>query len=51
MESAKKSSALIWLLALVFTVITVGMMFYVPEWFWVPLPFMLTFIVQGFRAM
>jgi hypothetical protein len=36
-----------WMLTIIFTVITVGMLFVLPEWFWVPLPFMLTYGVYA----
>lgn len=51
METSSKSTPLTWLMALVFTVITVAMLYFVPQWFWVPLPFMLTYLVQAFDAM
>jgi hypothetical protein len=51
MESAKKSKAFAWLMFLVFSVITIGMLIMVPEWFWVPLPFMLTYFVQAMDVM
>ena len=47
MSETKKSKGLAWILAIVFTVITVGMVFFIPEWSWVPLPFMLTYIVEA----
>jgi hypothetical protein len=51
METTKKSAAFPWLMTLVFTAITAYMIIFVPQWFWVPLPFMLTYLVQAFRAM
>jgi len=47
MAESKKSKGLAWILAIVFSVITIGMLFFIPEWSWVPLPFMLTYIVDA----
>jgi len=47
MAESKKSRGLAWILAIVFSVITIGMLFFIPEWSWVPLPFMLTYIVEA----
>jgi len=43
----RKTSPLIWLGFLVSLVITVALLVISPEWFWVPLPFVLTFLVVG----
>lgn len=47
MAESKKSKGLTWILAIVFSAITIGMLFIIPEWSWVPLPFMLTYIVSA----
>lgn len=47
MENIKKNTRMAWIMAAVWSVITIYMLFFVPAWFWVPLPFMLTYIIQG----
>ena len=47
MAESKKSKGLAMILAIVFSVITIAMVFIIPEWSWVPLPFMLTYIVEA----
>ena len=47
----QSSKATDWLLFLVFTVIFLLMLVYVDEWFWVPMPFMLTYLVKALDAM
>jgi hypothetical protein len=51
MEQVKNSTIMDWLFFLVSTVITVALLVVAPEWFWVPLPFVLTFLVRALRAM
>ena len=45
METTKKDTRKYWLLFLVSLVINVLMLIFTPEWCWVPLPFVLTFLV------
>lgn len=51
MEQANSSTIMDWLLFLVSTVVTIGLLVVAPEWFWVPLPFVLTYLVRAMRAM
>jgi len=51
MEAKKPSRALDALLFLVTLVIMIAMLIYTPAWFWVPLPFVLTYLVKAFDAM
>lgn len=50
METANKSTAMDWIIFLVSTVIMTGMLLYMSEWFWVMLPFVLTYLVKALRA-
>lgn len=36
-----------WILTLVFLVLTVALLIFKSEWFWVPLPFLLTYLVKA----
>lgn len=45
------STRLDWILTLVFLVLVVLCLIYIPAWFWVPLPFFLTYLVKAFRSM
>ncbi len=49
--TSKRSKATDWLLFLVSTVIFFAMIVYVDEWFWVAMPFMLTYLVRALDAM
>ncbi|HQU60644.1 MAG: hypothetical protein KDD02_24135 [Phaeodactylibacter sp.] len=49
--TSKRSKATDWLLFLVFAVIFLAMIVYVDEWFWVPMPFMLTYLVKALDVM
>jgi len=40
-----------WLYFLVSTLIMIGFLVFLPEWFWVALPFSLTSLVMAFDAM
>jgi len=44
---SKVNRKTMWLLFLVSTIVTLGLLFMNPTWFWVPLPFMLTFLVYA----
>ncbi len=47
--SAKKSTTMDWVLFLVSTVICLLLLMYAEEWFWVALPFVLTYFVKALR--
>lgn len=51
MEQAQRSTLMDWVFFLVSTVVTVALLVTAPEWFWVPLPFVLTYLVRAMRAM
>ncbi|MEY3368023.1 MAG: hypothetical protein RI973_1178 [Bacteroidota bacterium] len=51
MNAEKTSSRTSWLLFVVSTVIMLLMLIWVPQWFWVVLPFSLTYLVQAMRLM
>lgn len=46
----KKSVGLDWILFLVSTVVMLYMLFISSPWFWVALPFSLTYLVKGLRV-
>ncbi|MEY3052737.1 MAG: hypothetical protein RLY31_2522 [Bacteroidota bacterium] len=45
------NTTLSWLLFIISTVIMLLMLVWVPQWFWVALPFSLTYLVQAMRLM
>jgi hypothetical protein len=51
MENTKRSSASYWLLFLISLAAFVFMLIYVQAWFWLPLPFVLTFFVKALNWM
>ncbi len=51
MSEAKKSHRLDWIIFGVSLVITVGFLIVDPTWFWVSLPFVLTYFVKGIGYM
>ncbi len=51
MNAEKSSSLLDWLLAIIFNVILIAMLIWTPQWFWLSLPFALTFLVRAIRVM
>ena len=51
MEAQRKSTGRYWMLFLVSLVITIGLLIYMPAWFWVTLPFVLTYLVKAFDMM
>lgn len=51
METAKNSRAIDWIIFLVSTVIMIFMLMYMDEWFWVALPFSLTYLVKALDMM
>jgi hypothetical protein len=48
METGKRSD---WLLFLVFTAITLLLLLFLDEFFWLGLPFMLTYLVKALKSM
>ena len=40
-----------WILTIVFFVNMVLMIMYADEWFWVPMPFFLTYLVRALKSM
>jgi hypothetical protein len=44
------SSRMDWILFLVSLVIMIYMLMYVNEWFWVALPFVLTYLAKGLKV-
>jgi hypothetical protein len=51
MEQSHSNPLLDGILFLVSAVVTIGLLVVAPEWFWVPLPFVLTYLVRFFKAM
>jgi len=47
----KSSRAIDWIIFLVSTVIMIFMLLYMDEWFWVALPFSLTYLVKALDMM
>ena len=51
METANTSTIRDWVLFLIFLVIIIALVIYASEWFWVALPFVLTYLVKAVRAL
>ena len=49
--TTNKSTALDWIIFLVSLVVMIAMLIYVDEWFWLALPFVLTYFVKAIRMM
>ena len=47
----KKSNPMDWVFFIVWTIIFFAMLIWVPQWFWVVLPFPLTYLVKAMNAM
>ena len=47
MSSTTKSTVKYWLYFAVSLILTIGFLIILPEWFWVMLPFLLTYFVQA----
>ena len=47
METAKNSTVIDWIIFFISTVIMILMLMYMSEWFWVALPFVLTYPPHG----
>jgi len=51
MTASNSSKGLYWIIFLVSSVIFFGMLIYVPQLFWIPLPFVLTYLVKALDKM
>jgi hypothetical protein len=49
--TSKSNNKMVWMVFLISTLACVGFLIFLPEWFWVTLPFVLTSLVKGFDAM
>jgi hypothetical protein len=47
----QESTAMDWIFFLVSTVIMIAMLIWANEWFWLALPFSLTYLVKALRSM
>ncbi len=45
------STAKDWILFLISAIVFVAMLIWLPQWFWLALPFVLTFLVKALRVM
>jgi hypothetical protein len=50
-EANNKSTAMDWVFFLISTAVVVALLIFANEWFWVALPFSLTYLVKALRAM
>ena len=52
MSSEKTSgTATSWILFIISTIVMIALIIFIPEWFWLALPFSLTYLVKAFDAM
>jgi len=51
METTNKSAILDWVFFFISLVAIIALLMYASEWFWIALPFVLTFFVKAVRAM
>ena len=51
MNAERSSSSLNWLLFLISTVVMIAMLIWLPQWFWLALPFSLTYLVRAMDLM
>ncbi|MEO6191283.1 MAG: hypothetical protein ABIO44_14045 [Saprospiraceae bacterium] len=51
MSEKNTSSTSDWLIFLVSTAVTCGLLVYAPAWFWVTLPFVLTYLTKALKAL
>lgn len=51
MEQTQDKTRTYWLYTFVSLAVMIAMMIFVPAWFWVALPFFLTYLVLAFGAM
>ena len=47
MESTKKNTSKYWMLFLVFSILCIAFLVFLPEWFWLVLPFQLGYLVKA----
>ena len=50
-EANNKSTAMDWVFFLISTAVVVALLIFANEWFWLALPFSLTYLVKALRAM
>ena len=50
-ENYVESTRMDWILFAVSLVVTIAMLIFIPAWFWLGLPFVLTYLVKGYGAM
>lgn len=50
-KEEKSSSSTDWLLFLISTVVMIAMLIWVNEWFWLAMPFSLTYLVKALKMM
>jgi hypothetical protein len=51
MNAEKTSTGLHWILFFVSTAVLIAMLLFMPQWFWLVLPFSCTFLVQAMDLM
>ncbi len=51
MGQANESRLMDWIIFGLSTLATTGLLLYAPAWFWVPLPFMLTYLTKALNAL
>lgn len=51
MNTERSSSMFDWVLFLVSTIIMIAMLVWLPQWFWLALPFSLTYLVKAMNLM
>jgi hypothetical protein len=50
-SDSKKSNTMDWIFFIVWTIIFFAMLIWVPQWFWLVIPFPLTYLVKAMDAM
>lgn len=48
-ESSNTSTGATWIKFIISTVVTIAMVIFMPAWFWLGLPFVLTYFVQAMK--
>jgi len=51
MDAEKSSNKKAWVLFTISTLVTIAMLIYLPQWFWLSLPFTLTYLVEAMDVM
>ncbi|HMS30185.1 MAG: hypothetical protein IPQ10_12585 [Saprospiraceae bacterium] len=51
MSQRQESNSQNWLIFIVSTVLMLALLWFFPAWFWVPLPFVLTYLTKALNAM